>query len=57
MKILPIATKRLAIRTKRKHTKNISEQEAQMAGFMQDLAAFTSMIMFVTTVSVYMISF
>jgi hypothetical protein len=43
--------------TKKEHKENTREQEAQMADFMRDLAAFTSMIMFVTTVSAIMISF
>jgi hypothetical protein len=38
------------------HKENISEQEAQMTDFLRDMAAFTSMVMFVASLAVLMIS-
>jgi hypothetical protein len=38
------------------HKRNISEQEADMTDFLRDMAAFTSIVMFVTSCAVLMIT-
>lgn len=38
------------------HNKNISEQEADMTDFLRDMAAFTSIVMFITSCAVLMIT-
>ncbi|MBL0371263.1 hypothetical protein JJB09_04405 [Rhizobium sp. KVB221] len=43
-------------RTIIEHKKNIREQEAQMTDFLRDMAAFTSVVMFVASFAVLMVS-
>jgi len=38
------------------HNKNIKEMEAQMTDFLRDMAAFTSVVMFVASFAVVMMS-
>jgi len=38
-------------------TRNINEQETDMTDFLRDMAAFTSIVMFVTSCAVLMITF
>jgi hypothetical protein len=39
------------------HKRNITEQEAEMSEFLRDMAAFTSVVMFVASFAVVMMSF
>jgi hypothetical protein len=43
--------------TKIEHIRNITEQEADMTDFLRDMAAFTSIVMFVTSCAVLLITF